>query len=529
MQECQEAHGCAGWIRKGKTWGRSACFLLLMVGMLAGIARPAGADEGDCLAEARLLTAEQFLEQAHKAQDYLQRLDTPVIEGEKTVREREIVVRVRGKKGRSATRTVVRKETHVALSRRITLAAYDECDGSLHAVAVRVPHPLPAHAAGNGRKAVPTFVFTRLTPGYEVSHEGGMGVARLKFSVSKDGRPLTVLAMKHPRIPSRYWRSGDPQLLDDTKAVVYSAYQPEYHRRPFTEDLVEAGVRRWLGDIRGALEGLKQSGARSFAFPEESLAQLWPPEVLLMLGTIEQADDGEFRADALRTAEAIAIEYAMNSEPFYYANSSADAIGPYQFTDNWKGSRPGTYSSIVRRCSDAQLISSFDRGARDLKNSIRAAVCLLDLELARMPDDALRLFREDYQVGAAYPIAAYNAGGRQSAKLYSELPPGDLPDAAQSLDLPVKAFKYRKVVVLKKKKKRARTRTHVHVYVNNETRYYLVKMFTAWDIVEDWMVLADAAAAKPPAAEDAPSREVDPACISVAAVDQKTPCGSSAQ
>jgi len=93
----------------------------------------------------------------------------------------------------------------------------------------------------------------------------------------------------------------------------------------------------------------------------------------------------------------------------------------------------------------------------------------------------------------------------------------------------VKAFKYRKVVVLKKKKKRARTRTHVHVYVNNETRYYLVKMFTAWDIVEDWMVLADAAAAKPPAAEDAPSREVDSSCLSVAAVDQKTPCGSSDQ
>ncbi len=529
MQACLEAFCCAGWKRRGKSRGRPTGFVLLVVGALLGIARPAGADEGDCRPDARLLTAEQFLEQAHKAQDYLEDLDTPVMERETTVTERRVAVRVRGKKGRSAERTAVKKEKHVVLSRRITLAAYDECDGRLHAVAVRVPHPLPAHESGNGRagKAVPTFAFTRLTPGYEVSHEGGMGVARLKFSVRKDGRPLTVLAMKHPRIPAKYWRSSDPRLFDNLKSAVYSAYQPEYHGRPFTDDLVAAGVRRWLGDIRAALEVLKQSGARSFAFPDEALAPLWPPEVLLMLGTIEQSDDAAFRADPLRTAEAIAIEYAMNPEPFYFANSSADAIGPYQFTDKWKGSRSGTYSSVVSRCSGAQLISSFERGARDLKNSIRAAVCLLDLELARMPEDALRLFREDYQLGAAYPVAAYNAGGGQSAKLYGELPPGDLPDAAQSLDLPVKAFKYRKVVVQKKKKKRARTRTHV--YVNNETRYYLVKMFTTWDIVEDWMALADDAAAKPLAADDVPPREADTACATVAAVDRQSACESNAQ
>lgn len=470
---------------------RSIDLVFLVAGALLGLTRPAFADEDGCLPGARLLTAEQFLEQAGNAREYLEVLDAPVMDQQTTETEREVKVRVRrpGKKDGPAARTVVRKEKTVVLSRRITIAAYDECDGTLHTVAVRVPHPLPASAAGR-RRDVPSFIYTRLTPGYEVTHEGGIGVARLKFSVRKDGRPLTVLAMKHPRIPSKYWRSRDLRVLDNVEAVVYSAYQPQYHGRAFTDGLVVAGVRRWLGDIHAALGTLSASGARSFAFPDEALAQVWPPEVLLMLGTIEQSDDADFRDDPKRTAEAVAIEYALNPEPFYFSNSSADAIGPYQFTDNWKGDRPGTYSSLVRKCSEAGLDPSFQRGARDLRNSMRAALCLLDVELARMPEDALRLFREDYDVGVAYPVAAYNAGSVQAAKLYNEVPPDALPDAARSLDLPRQAFQYRKAITRGKKRGLVRA-----VIVNNETRYYLVKMFTTWDIVEDWMARAAASSA----------------------------------
>lgn len=483
---------------------------LLLFAALLTSAAAARADDGECRPEAKLATSEQFLDQVRTAQEHLAALETPVMERETTVTERSVTVRAKAQKGkgRAAERTVVRKEKQVVLSRRITIAAYDECDGTLHTVAVRVPHPLPAHTSVNPRtrkrEDAPYFAYTRLTPGYQVSHEGGMGVARLKFSVAREGRPLTVLAMKHPRLPSKYWRSRDPQMLDAVKAVVYSAYQPEYHGRPFTEELVAAGVRRWLADIDGALGALRENGARSFAFPGELLADLWPPEVLLMLGTIEQSDDGAFQDDPRRTAEAVAIEYAINREPFYFANSSADAIGPYQFTDRWRGSRPGTYSMIASTCAEARLGAPFERAARDLRNSLRAAVCLLDLELARMPADALELFRDDYQLGATYPVAAYNGGGGQAAKLYGELSPEALPAAAESLDLPVKAFKYRKVVATKKKKRMVRTTT---VIVNNETRNYLLKMFTTWDIVEDWMALAQAPIAL--SAPDAGPAEAD--------------------
>jgi hypothetical protein len=487
-------------------------FALVIPAMLLMLGHPARAEPGACLPEARLQTAEQFLDQVRGAQERLAAQEGPVMERETTVTERSVSVRVGGKKGRSAQRTVIRKERYVALYRRITIAAYDECDGSLHTIALRVPHPLPANTVINARtrkrESDPYFVFTRLTPGYEVSHEGGMGVARLKFSVARSGRPLTVLAMKHPRVPSKYWRNRDPQLLDTVKAVVYSAYQPEYHGRAFTEGLIAAGVRRWLADAHAALGALRDNRVRSFAFPSELLADLWPPEVLLMLGTIEQSDDGAFRADPRRTAEAVAIEYAINAQPFYFANSSADAIGPYQFTDRWKGNRPGTYSMIASSCDGARLGQTFERAARELQNSMRAAVCLLDLELARMPADALRLFREDYQIGATYPVAAYNGGGGQSAKLYAELSPDALPGAAQSLELPVNAFKYRKIVMHKKKKRMIRTTA---VIVNNETRSYLLKMFTTWDIVEDWMALAEPPGAGPGSAEPAVGNPADEA------------------
>jgi hypothetical protein len=469
--------------------------------LFLGCARPALAQEGEqgaCLADKQLVTAQQFLDEVQRAQQYLQGLDTPVMERSWTMAERSVALRVPARKGRNAKRTGARKERLVELARRITIAAYDECDGMLHAVVVRVPHPLPVHRGAGGRAGPPTFVFTNLTPEFDVSHEGGMGVARLKFSVSKNGRALTVLAMRHPLIASRYWHSRDPRLADDVKTVVYSAYQPGYHGRPFTEGLVAAGVHRWLAGIHSALDTLNENGARSFAFPDERLAKLWLPEVLLMLGTIEQSDDSDFRGDPKRTTEAVAIEYALNREPFYYANSSAGAIGPYQFTDRWKGSRPGTYSTVVRKCADAQLAPSFEHAARDLKNSLQAAVCLLDLELARMPEDALRLFREDYRLGAVYPVAAYNAGGGQSARLYEELPPEALPDAARSLDLPLNAFRFRRVVAHRKK----HARMHAVVIVNNETRTYLLKMFTTWGIVDDWMARGDDSAAAKPVSEE---------------------------
>jgi hypothetical protein len=52
-----------------------------------------------------------------------------------------------------------------------------------------------------------------------------------------------------------------------------------------------------------------------------------------------------------------------------------------QFT-NRKGK--GTYALVVRRCPAASLDPNFERGATNLLNAMKAAICLLDLELAAM-------------------------------------------------------------------------------------------------------------------------------------------------
>jgi hypothetical protein len=59
----------------------------------------------------------------------------------------------------------------------------------------------------------------------------------------------------------------------------------------------------------------------------------------------------------------------------------AKALGPMQFTDR-RGH--GTYLFVVRSCRGAQLDPNFERGSTRLSNAMKAAVCLLDIELSQM-------------------------------------------------------------------------------------------------------------------------------------------------
>jgi hypothetical protein len=89
-----------------------------------------------------------------------------------------------------------------------------------------------------------------------------------------------------------------------------------------------------------------------------------------------------------------------------------------QFT-NRKGN--GTYSLVVRRCPGARLDPVFESGATNLLNAMKAAVCLLDLDLAGMREDIRLAYRANPTVLGIFPVAAYNGGGRNVAKLYRVL------------------------------------------------------------------------------------------------------------
>ncbi len=105
-------------------------------------------------------------------------------------------------------------------------------------------------------------------------------------------------------------------------------------------------------------------------------------------------------------------------EAFRYSVSSAKALGPMQFT-NRKGN--GTYTLVVRRCPGAKLDPIFERGATNLLNAMKAAVCLLDLDLAGMQTDIRLAYRANPEVLGIFPVAAYNGGSRNVAKLYRVL------------------------------------------------------------------------------------------------------------
>jgi hypothetical protein len=89
-----------------------------------------------------------------------------------------------------------------------------------------------------------------------------------------------------------------------------------------------------------------------------------------------------------------------------------------QFT-NRRGK--GTYALVVKRCPGAKLDPNFERGATNLLNAMKAAVCLLDLELAAMRADIRQAYQANPTVLGIFPVAAYNGGPRNVTKLYRVL------------------------------------------------------------------------------------------------------------
>jgi hypothetical protein len=87
-----------------------------------------------------------------------------------------------------------------------------------------------------------------------------------------------------------------------------------------------------------------------------------------------------------------------------------------QFT-NRRGN--GTYALTVRRCPAAKLDPNFERGATDLLNAMKAAICLFDIELLQMRAEIRRAYRDNMQVLGIFPVAAYNGGPRNVTKLYN--------------------------------------------------------------------------------------------------------------
>jgi hypothetical protein len=261
-----------------------------------------------------------------------------------------------------------------------------------------------------GRKPLP---FRSLTPGIEARHAKGTGAERLMFSFTRDGEPLKVYGRMFPvfdnqLVKRKQWAA----VVRTAKPIVYL---------PFTEDtfdpaFVSGGKDFLVATARQAMEELRLANAPSAAFPGELLADAIPLEVVTTLAVIEQTDDRDYIDKQALAFDEVLSQYGLKQgEAYRYSVSSARALGPMQFT-NRKGK--GTYSAVVRRCPEARLDPVFETGATNLLNAMKAAICLLDLEIAGMRSDIRQAYQKNPVVLGIFPVAAYNGGPRNVKKLY---------------------------------------------------------------------------------------------------------------
>jgi len=236
------------------------------------------------------------------------------------------------------------------------------------------------------------------------------------FAFSADGEPLKVYGRKFPvfdngLVKRRRWA----EVVQTAKPIVYL---------PFTEDtfdpgFVSGGKEFLTATAAKALEELRAAKVPSAAFPGELLADAIPPEVVTTLAVIEQTDDRDYVEKQGVAFEEVLSQYGLKEEEAYrYSVSSAKALGPMQFT-NRRGN--GTYSLVVRRCPGAKLDPKFESGATNLLNAMKAAICLLDLEISGMREDIREAYKKNPVVLGIFPVAAYNGGPRNVAKLYRVL------------------------------------------------------------------------------------------------------------
>jgi hypothetical protein len=373
-----------------------------------------------------------------------QRENVPVVDELEEVvveaaRERDEVIRDLVSEARSLLHGVELEYVFTGKGRRellrgrpVAFALWSEAKKEWSIVSVEIPRP-PLNWKP-GRKSFP---FILRTPGFTARHVKGTGAERLMFAFSRNGEQLKVYGRKFPvfdsaLIKKKKWRA----VVETAQPIVYL---------PFTQDTFDplfiSGGKEFLLSTAGrAIEELRLANAPSVAFPGELLADVVPAEVLTTLAVIEQTDDADFVKKATGAFNEVLNQYGLKREEAYrYSVSSASAIGPMQFT-NRKGN--GTYALVVRRCPDARIDPDFERGATDLLNAMKAAICLFDIELSQMRADIRLAYRDNREVLGIFPVAAYNGGPRNVTKLYRVMnrmkvqledlrPPGEQPQGKQ--------------------------------------------------------------------------------------------------
>jgi hypothetical protein len=333
-------------------------------------------------------------------------------------RTRDVIIRDLVAEGQAQLRDVElqyvftgRAGHEVMRGRPVAFALWSETEKKWTIAQLEIPRPPVKWKPGRGQ-----LPFTLRTPGIKARHVKGTGAERLMFEFSRGDEELKVYGRKFPvfdnaLIKKKRWR----EAVASARSIVYLPYTADTLDPRF----VTSGRDFLLATARGALDELREANVPSAAFSGELLADVIPAEVVATLAVIEQTDDEDFLDKGSAAFDEVLSQYGLKREEAYrYSVSSAKALGPMQFTDR-RGH--GTYSFVVRSCRGAQLDPNFERGSTRLKNAMKAAICLLDIDLSQMNSEIRTAFRAKPDVLGIFPVAAYNGGGRNVAKLYRAL------------------------------------------------------------------------------------------------------------
>jgi len=335
-----------------------------------------------------------------------------------TGRERHLVIRDLVAEGQVQLRDVelqyvfTGKAGHEVLrGRPVAFALWSDAQKNWTIAHLEIPRPPVKWKPGHG-----PLPFAVRTPGIEARHVKGTGAERLMFTFSRGGEELKVYGRKFPvfdntLVKKKRWR----EAAATARTILYLPYTQD----TFDPRLIASGKDFLLNTARSAMDELRGANVPSEAFPGELLADVIPAEVITTLAVIEQTDDEDFLEKGRDAFDEVLSQYGLKREEAYrYSVSSAKALGPMQFTDRHGN---GTYSLVVRRCRGAQLDPNFERGSTHLRNAMKAAVCLLDIELSQMSSEIRAAYHKNPEVLGIFAVAAYNGGPRNVAKLYRAL------------------------------------------------------------------------------------------------------------
>lgn len=365
--------------------------------------------------------------------------DFPLPSCERLIKERELCKKLREARARAeaiALTIVVVWEEQASkwgkkpvliqrFHRQFGLVAYDPIGNEWHEIVLTMP------LAGNS--IFQPVVVTEHNPPYQVTRIKGQTFNKMLYAVKVGARDLYVYASKHLLVPATF-RGKEPRAMKaEAEEIVYLATPPYLVKDK--EELARLGKEYVLEIYEEVLRDLREAGVVSKAYPGRLVADVSSREVPLVILSAEQTDpcllqvrdrgcihlvpQSLYERDE-QVIGAVLTEFVLNGLYAYrHICSSAAACGAHQFTNNPTHNFGGTYNMVRAAYPRASLDPVFRRGAQGFRNSAKAAVLLIDLELSSraVPDWVRVAFLEDQRLGSLMPGGAYNGGASQSKRL----------------------------------------------------------------------------------------------------------------